>query len=277
MIAGLKASDLPRELRKVFDGLNVAGLDQAGANQVLQTFNATAQFFQAVKNGNQVLQEQQTAYQSWITTLAQTREQLKTYDGSLSALQQLAVANQNRYQIELQLVQQISDTLKSSKDLFGGSIRAIRLNSLDQQGKADYFKSEANNLYGQLAGASDPTKINEVAKQLNQVINESYQNVGPDAQKTLADKFINDLQQVNDLVTARLNAVRQSITAQNDPAGAGSLAKAIHDALTYGAQAIARAAATPSPPVEILPIAINFSANVPGITNTNTGYYARMR
>jgi hypothetical protein len=175
---------------------------------------------------------------------------ISTYDGSAAATKNLAAATQGQYQLELQMIQQIQSALSATHSMYTDSIESIKMSVMDNPAKYDYLRSQADTLYSQLSTASDPTKIQGLADQINKDINSAYGMLDAQQQKDVSGEFIAYLTKVDDLTTKRLNASQDAITKEHNDLAAKLTAKMDEAAaqLNAAAAALQVAAAKPTPP-----------------------------
>ena len=162
------------------------------------------------------------------------------FDGSLASAQSLAGAVQAQYALELQLVAQIQNALSSTQAMFGNSIDQIRMSVMDDSQRYDYLRAKIDDLYMQLATATDPAVIANLAQQINDLTLASY-NLLDDTQKaTVADEFIGYLEGVRDVTTTQLEASQAQITETHQ-----QLASTIENVMMAVADRMMAAANTP--------------------------------
>lgn len=170
----------------------------------------------------------------------------KAFDGSTASVNALLQATQQRYEIELQLAQQVADSLKSTSDMFGDSARSVRLSVLDNQGKYGFYNDEVQKYSDILGTLSDPAAIAEYAKKLNDSIMSAWGVLEPDQQQGSADRFIALLDQADALAQSRYQAVETSAKTDREALSV-AIATAIDEAMARAATSIAAAASVPQP------------------------------
>lgn len=189
---------------------------------------------------------------------------ITAYDGSAASTKSLAASTQAQYQLELQLIGQIQSALSSTQGMFGGSIESIKLSVMDDPAKYDYLRTQADSLYSQLAGATDPAQIQSLADKINTDINAAWSLVEADKKTGASGEFIDYLTKVDTLTTDRLTQ-QQDQVAQNHK----DLTAAIETAMDKAAAKFMEAAAnTPSPAQAMR---VDFHADIPGDVEVSLG------
>lgn len=188
---------------------------------------------------------------------------ISAYDGSAAATHTLSAATQNQYQLELQLIGQIQNALSSTHAMFGNSIEAIRMSVMDDPAKYDYLRTQADDLYAQLATATDPAKIQALADKIDKDINAAWGLLGNEQRPGAASEFESYLTSVDTLTADRL-ALQQDLVLQNHDNLAATIQTAM-DAVAAKMMAAAEAmmAAVVTPPPRQA-ISVDFHADIPG-------------
>jgi predicted nucleic acid-binding Zn-ribbon protein len=181
------------------------------------------------------------------------------FDGSLASAQSLASAVQAQYALELQLVAQIQNALSSTQAMFGNSIEQIQMSVMNDEQRYDYLRTKVDDLYVQLATATDPAAISDLAKQINDLTLASYNLLDDTQQATVADEFVDYLEGVRDLTTTQLEASQAQITATHE-----ALAENIESVMMAVADRMMQAANTP------VSLDVNVDVNTPA--NVEVGY-----
>jgi hypothetical protein len=178
---------------------------------------------------------------------------ISTYDGSAAATKNLAAATQGQYQLELQMIQQIQSALSATHSMYTDSIESIKMSVMDNPAKYDYLRSQADTLYKQLAKATDPAQIQNLANKINADVNSAYGLLDANQKKGAAGDFVAYLTKVDDLTTKRLNASQDAITKEHNDLAAKLTAKMDEAAaqLNAAAAALKSAADKPMPPARV--------------------------
>lgn len=196
-----------------------------------------------IKAATDIAQQQSRGLlDNWNAQGDAVRELLKSYDGSISATQQLAAATQARYQTELELVKQINVALVSVSSLFRGSAESIRFGVLDTAGKDQFLADKITNLETLLLSASDPAVIQTISQDLNSAVMARFNLIDPTQQARRAEEFAGYLEYLDSQAQARLNSTLSGVSAEHDPNNPQSLATLINNALTDAAAKLAAAA-----------------------------------
>ncbi|MGE0289690.1 MAG: hypothetical protein AB7I42_25630 [Bradyrhizobium sp.] len=162
---------------------------------------------------------------------------IRSYDGGMAATKALATATQERYQMEIALLQQIGSIKLGVQDVLGGSIENIRQSVMSPQALYAYLTSQAQTLAGQIPGATDPTVIQDLVNRIDALTNQAYNLVPDGAQSVYAQQFIDFLTGVRTSAEGSLDAAAQAIQDRH-----GELAEAIKDSMEIASARLQAAA-----------------------------------
>lgn len=162
---------------------------------------------------------------------------IKNFDGTAAAATGLATATQAYYNAEVALIAQIEQVKSSISDLFTNTIRSITLQTLDNAGKGNFLNDEIGQLQSQLFSSTDPAQIQALANRINDDINQLFGLLSPEEQQSQLSTFTDNLRQLNDEVTQRLQDVES--TAEST---AADLLTQVRDALGDAIKQMADAA-----------------------------------
>lgn len=215
--------------------------------------------------------QSRTLTQVWNEQGTELRKLIAEYDGSATATSQLAALTQSRYQIELQLAQQIMQVLDASHTLFASSAEQIRFSVLSETEKYNSLRNKSLELEGILASATGPAKIYELAQQLNEVTTQAFGLLTADQQKQQAEPFANYLEELDSLVQQKLQDVQATLSGEHDTSLPNSIAAVIETAMEKAAAKFMAAAekqllAAQTP----LTVDSNVDVNVRGYVTTAT-------
>ena len=160
-------------------------------------------------------------------------------DASVSSVQALADANANRMQIELQLLGQLDAAAASIEQTLGGTIESITLDLLDQEGKYDRIRGQAEALAASLDSMMDPTRIEETVAEIDRLTNAAYGLLDDSQRADMGQEFIGFLQDVEALAQAKLDQARQDVVTES-----AALRDVIESAFSKFAGQISQAAST---------------------------------
>jgi len=252
ILMGLKDSNLPDELKGIFNAAIPASMSKDAIDQLLS-------FAGAIKAvGDYVKADPMKAYTDSVATASNTLmgawqkqgDAIKTlatnFDGSTTASRDLSTALGTRYQTELQLVAQIQGALQSTKAMFASDIQAIQYAQMSPDQQRTSLLTQEAQLKQQLGSATDPTQINDLATQLRNIINQEVSLAGGAGalSSSQAAGVIADLKGVSDLVSGQLTAAQKLVTDAHNVNLPDSIAKSISDAMAAAAKAYADAANT---------------------------------
>lgn len=179
--------------------------------------------------------QSRTLAQVWGEQGDALRKLIDTYDGSATATSQLAALTQSRYQTELQLAQQIMQVLDQSHQMFASSAEQIRFSVMSETEKYNSLRNKSLELEGVLASATDPAKIGQLAKQLNDITTQAFGLLGADQQKQQADAFATYLEGLDATVQQKLQDVQATLSGEHNTSLPDSIASAIEMAMEKAA------------------------------------------
>lgn len=180
----------------------------------------------------------------------------KAFDGTVTAAQALATVTQERYQIELQLAQQLADAVKTTSTMFEDSIRSVKLDVLDAPGKYDFYDKESARYRDVLMTLTDPAMIQEYAGRLNSNIMAAWGVLTDEQKKDTSDKFVKLLEDSDQLALSRYAAVKETTKSDNE-----QLKADIAAAVSAAVSKIAAAASIPQK--------VEVSVAIPGIASVS--------
>ena len=187
---------------------------------------------------------------------ADLRTMSKAFDGTVTAAQALATVTQERYQIELQLAQQLADAVKTTSTMFEDSIRSVKLDVLDAPGKYDFYDKESARYRDVLMTLTDPAMIQEYADRLNSSIMAAWGILTDEQKKDTSDKFVKLLEDSDQLALSRYAAVKETTKSDNE-----QLKADIAAAVSAAVSKIATAASIPQK--------VEVSVAIPGIASVS--------
>ena len=152
------------------------------------------------------------AYDNFISAGAALTKLANECDGSTASVTALTAATSSYAQQQVQLLVYIEQLKGSLNDLFNNSIESIKLSTLNPQEQYDYYETKINGLLKELSTTTDPSKVNDLAAQINQAITAAYSVLTPDQQKVVGDQFITILDQVNKQVQGTLGNISTDVS-----------------------------------------------------------------
>lgn len=174
----------------------------------------------------------QSTWEMWNTQTNSVRGLISTFDGSVEATYALSAATRERYATEQQLVNQISGAMSSLGAMFAGSAEQMQLSVMDAQAKSNYFVDQANSLQLQMEAATDPARIEELARSYNEASNNAWANLDDTQRKLMLDSYLANTEQVNHLVQDKLGRTLDEITQDSKNELPALIAQAVENAMT---------------------------------------------
>jgi hypothetical protein len=212
----------------------------------------------------QISTASQTAYQSLFSAGAEIKTMAGTFDGSLASVKSLSTATAAMYQSELAMIGQIQGMLTSLPGMFNTSIDTIKMSVMSNGDKSDYLRSKADADYAALGKTTDPARIQALATEINNLVNQAYGLKDSTGQATNAQSTQDYLSKVSDLVTTQLTAAQTAVTDLHN-----QTATAITNALGPVADKMETAADTINAAAD-KPVTVIGSATITVQVNDNT-------
>lgn len=203
-----------------------------------------------------------SAWQTWQQQGTDLRTALAAWDGSASKTAELAQLTQSRYQVELQLAQQIHAALASTQAMFASTAEGMRYSTLDQAGQYDFLRQKSAGLEELLKSALDPAEIESLAQQLNDTSKAAWQLLGEEERKVKISEYEKYLAEIDALTTERLNASGATLGAERAADLPGSIVAAIESAMDRVSQQF-MAAANAQQAAADTPITVTVDVNTP--------------
>ena len=138
------------------------------------------------------------------------------YDGSIAAESEIADALANRYELELEYIEQIGRAAESISAMISGSIEDIQTSQMTDEEKYDYYSGQAEQRTASLQFMTDPDEIRRTVGEINQYQRSAYGLLSEDQQSEMADGFISFLDGVNTIAQDRLSELEAEATESSD-------------------------------------------------------------
>lgn len=143
-------------------------------------------------------------------------ELIEAYDGSTEASKEIAQATAAYYQQLVQVIAGIRQLGQSIDAMFGGTIEELTLQTLDDQGRKQYYQDQIASLYSQLGVAVDPADVDRITRQINEYMRAAFGLLTPDEQRDLLGQYVDFARQVNELAQERLVVAEAQAQRQAD-------------------------------------------------------------
>lgn len=143
-------------------------------------------------------------------------ELIAAYDGTAEASQEIAEATAGYYNALVSVIAGIRQLGASIESMFGQTIEDLTLETMTDDEKKVFYQSRISDLYGQLAGATDPAEIERISRQINEYMRAAFGLLSPDEQTNLLQQYADYARQVNDLAQERLQLAEDAAQARAD-------------------------------------------------------------
>jgi hypothetical protein len=161
--------------------------------------------------------EARGAYGALMDAGTSIRGLIDKFDNTADSATNLANATLAYYNAQVQLLAQLErvrNAITGPQGMFANTERDLRLSTLDNTGKYNFYSNEISTLRGQLATATDPAQIQAIAARINDDITAAFGLLDPAQQRQMLDAFVgpNGLTaQVATQVNARLTNVETDV------------------------------------------------------------------
>ncbi|MFZ5653164.1 MAG: hypothetical protein ACOY42_02005 [Pseudomonadota bacterium] len=143
----------------------------------------------------------------------------------------LAVAVQDRYQTELQLIGQIMGALESSAARFSATYESIFIDGLKtEEERYNYFRDQADALAETITTLNDPGEIAAAAERYDALLKQAYQALGEGSRDAMRGEILHAIDEMQSLVQDKLQSALDAVQADGDTGTPGSVANAIQGA-----------------------------------------------
>lgn len=202
-------------------------------NDAVKEFRTPAVFPKEVAGETLLDQARRRRYQSFSSQLQEGDRDIVKFGehvqnmvgpAQLTGIRQFGDMLADRMNRVREIMGQIASTIDSVRASYQASIRGLVLEGMTKGGKPDvdaqvqYLKNYADTLFAQIRTATTPEQITSLSNELQNTILQIRQlggSVSADAAEAYRKWAITNLQNAQDLVTARLTELAQEIQAQN--------------------------------------------------------------
>lgn len=215
LVATLQQLDLDNLFDAMFDSIDPLSASIEDLNALLSDASTLVQAFGLDSEAAQqaVIDSSMSGFDAFFSMGEQLNDAAAS--GALSATQ-IATGLQQRYALEVSLLQEITSLMSSSTSGYKDSIRSIKLDVLDNEGKYAYLDAEASGFRDLLATLTDPTQISDTSMRLRSSLDQSWGLLTPEQKLASGQKYIDLYTAADDLTTERLGAAKQAILDSQD-------------------------------------------------------------
>ena len=154
-----------------------------------------------------------SALDAYHNQAAALRTLISSFDGSADAAVNLATATQDYYKAQVQLLIEIEQVRQAVTGMFGDTARNMKLSTLDNTGKYQFYQDEAAKLKAQLQTETDPEKIKADAEKINADAQAAFNLLDPAQQKAALAQYLKSMDDLTALVNKRLDDTKATTTA----------------------------------------------------------------
>jgi len=154
--------------------------------------------------------------QSLASANAALHDTIAAFDGSVESENALIVAIQNRYNLELQMIQLIENAAANINDILTNTIDNIKFQQLTTEEQYNFLKTQAEGLAASIPFITNPIELENVIRDIDALVNQAFGLLTPEQQADVAPGFIEFLEGVNDVAQAQLEVIRDDIARERD-------------------------------------------------------------
>ena len=171
-----------------------------------------------------------------------------SFDGSLASAQQLGSVMQARYQSEMQLLQQVDAMIKGIHTSTVSAAEGYLLDTLDAQGKYNFYDRGMDSALAMIKLATDPEVINTYAQQYIGYMNSAWGTLSQDQKVAGLGGFQSAAATLDATVTAAGANISATLSAENSNLAASiktAIAESIRDSFAPVTAGMVNAVNTP--------------------------------
>lgn len=216
ILAALQASDLPEAVAAIIGAASAATATSDQIDQLIQLaeaftvlsdslgdFDPDKIIATASRTSKEVFADQGKA----LAELA-SKSTLTT-----ASLQTLTAATAQYKDMAAQLILGLEQAKRSIDEMFGQTSRNIRLAGLDDQGKYNFYQSEAERLFAQIGTSTSAEEVERLSARINENINAAFALLSPEQQRSMGDEYLKRIDNTNKVIQDRLTKLQTEAAA----------------------------------------------------------------
>lgn len=216
ILAALQASDLPEAVAAIMSTVAAASASSEQIDQVIQLaesftilsdslgdFDMDKIIGTAGRSSKEIFADQGKA----LAELA-SKSTLTT-----ASLQTLTAATAQYKDMAAQLILGLEQAKRSIDEMFGQTSRNIRLAGLDDQGKYNFYQSEAERLFAQIGTSTSAEEVERLSARINENINAAFALLSPEQQRTMGDEYLKRIDNTNKVIQEKLTKLQTEAAA----------------------------------------------------------------
>jgi hypothetical protein len=169
------------------------------------------------------LEQRAEAEKSLWTLLKENTEEtyklIDAYDGSIESTEELALKIQDRYALELMLVEQIHTALKNISAVIQSQIERIETANLTDKQSYEYYQKKIDDEYARLLTLEDPAEIEQSIMKILDYFSKMVGFLSPEQMEKMGSFLITFLTDLDTLAQTKLGKSLDEITAGNEEVG----------------------------------------------------------
>jgi len=247
LLAALQASDLPADMARILNAVSAVSATSDDVDKILAVATAIGTINTQIANLDPTKLNDMLDGLTSKTAMDVFRAQgdaldrlVENYDGTTAATQALTQASSQYYSTAVALLQQIREVSNALDTMFAGTRESIFLSGRDNSFQYDYYRKQADTLTTNIGSESDPAKIAEEAKQVNELIGKAWGLLDEGSKGALRDQFLQGIDKVNTAADTRLAELGTTVqsAAKSDLESVKDVLAAIADKMGVAADKI---------------------------------------
>lgn len=211
--AGQDASRSVANFERAAEVIDRVGLETA--NNILFSVNVMGDGLR--KQFKQITEEgARSNLDIYETIVAQNRELIASYDGTVAASAALAQATQVRRQAELALLAEIEAVTASVTGRIASFREQLILDGLDEKGQYDRYRDQISDLASQISTAGSAAQIESITSRIDELGKTAYNLLDDVGQTAVRPEFLTWLDQIEDLATDRLGDIKDDVITTSE-------------------------------------------------------------
>ena len=230
-LTGKEMMEFNPELKKAgkeFKNATHFTAEYVAAFQQLVMLQAAMNAIPSVKGAEMVAEANKTATQRYFDLADAAVKASEQFDGSIEDIAKLTTAFVAQRQAAVELAAALLTTQEQIKGMFADTALSIRESLMGPQELYDFRKQRTEDLAAQMTTVTDPAKLQQMASEINSLVNSLYQSLDETQRQAMAPEFLSFLDGVSAIVDqqtqAGLNALDESAASVNEQVSAAMLA-----------------------------------------------------
>lgn len=216
ILAALQASDLPEAVAAIMGTVAAASATSEQIDQVIQlaeAFTALSDSLGDFDPDKIIATASRTSRDVFADQGKALAELASKSTLTTASLQTLTAATAQYKDMAAQLILGLEQAKRSIDEMFGNTSRNIRLAGLDDQGKYNFYQSEAERLFAQIGTSTSAEEVERLSARINENINAAFALLSPEQQRSMGDEYLKRIDNTNKVIQDRLTKLQTEAAA----------------------------------------------------------------